>query len=328
MPAVRPALGRRWAPRRRAPRRRPEAGAGAALGAAAPAGGRPWGGAAPAGGRRWDGAGRCGAGRRPALGRRWAPRRRPEAGAGPALGAGRRYLLWHRSARCGTVCTMADVLAVVAKMGGEVFQYRRQEHQLVALAKEATAQFAETFSERLKAVESQRSASGSAAKTEHRRANLSPYGKHSAGQKPQHSGKPADDKPQSAKAAEGKKPAKPAAKPAGSDMDDGAAASAAKMAAKQFEESMKNDPNGTFDNRVQAVAALQAEFRSSVGSPPLRRLGEKEPCAWLALAGKCKDKKCKSCASGLSFDSSMIQAVRSRCAPGLFGGAKPAPEPG
>ncbi|KAL1526717.1 hypothetical protein AB1Y20_015414 [Prymnesium parvum] len=83
-PAVRPALGRRWAPRRRpeagagAALRRPEAGAGAALGAAAPAGGRPWaalrrpeagagtalgagaalGAAAPAGGRRWGGTGR------------------------------------------------------------------------------------------------------------------------------------------------------------------------------------------------------------------------------------------------------------------------------
>ncbi|KAL1519509.1 hypothetical protein AB1Y20_023025 [Prymnesium parvum] len=113
-------------------------------------------------------------------------------------------------------------------------------------------------------------------------------------------------------------------------MDDGAITSTAKRAAKTLEDSITgNASTDVFDSRVRAVAALQAIFRKSVGSPASRRLDDKEPCAWLALAGKCKEKACKSCASGLEFDAATIQAIKARCAAGLFDGAKqPVKDPG
>ncbi|KAL1504366.1 hypothetical protein AB1Y20_010772 [Prymnesium parvum] len=62
------------------------------------------------------------------------------------------------------------------------------------------------------------------------------------------------------------------------------------------------------------------KYHRSVGSPEFRRLHEKEPCPWLALAGKCKEKKCRPCASGLSFDGAMVNARGVR-APGAVPGA-------
>ncbi|KAL1523276.1 hypothetical protein AB1Y20_018226 [Prymnesium parvum] len=79
---------------------------------------------------------------------------------------------------------------------------------------------------------------------------------------------------------------------------------------------MQGAPAEKFETRVQAVAALQAEYRRSVGSPEFKRLHEKEPCPWLALAGKCKEKKCRPCASGISFDDAMLNGVRARASVG------------
>ncbi|KAL1507183.1 hypothetical protein AB1Y20_008034 [Prymnesium parvum] len=119
----------------------------------------------------------------------------------------------------------------------------------------------EPLAERLKAVESARSSAGP--KTDYgRRAAPNAAGTGAASGKYVHSERKADSKPVPTKA-EGKKPARPIATPAGGDMDEGATGSAAKRAAESLEASMRNDGDGLLDTRVKAVSALQADYRTA-----------------------------------------------------------------
>jgi len=245
-----------------------------------------------------------------------------------------RYLLEEIHVACGLHRSepgnaLPDITAIVAEMGGEVFQYRRQEHQLESLAQAAAAKIADTLSERLKAVEAKQGpgAAGKADAT-HRKAPVRSAASSSGAKFGD--GRQGDEKSFMQPKPGTKKNAKPSAGTAGAELDDGAVTATAKTAARALEESATGDQDGPLESRVKAVAALQAKFRKSVGAPIFRRMDEKEPCAWLALGGACKDKKCKPCSSGLTFTAEMIQAVRARCSAGLFDGAKKtvAKEPG
>lgn len=75
----------------------------------------------------------------------------------------------------------------------------------------------------------------------------------------------------------------------------------------------------TIETMMGAVKALQVAVRTRLSLPTYHNNGEKEPCAWLALAGKCKNhSSCKSCKSKVEMPSDLVEEVKGKCKPGVF----------
>lgn len=79
------------------------------------------------------------------------------------------------------------------------------------------------------------------------------------------------------------------------------------------------------ESMMGAVRALQTAVRARLALPSFKNNGDKEPCAWKALAGTCSKAGCTSCQSKVSMPEDLIAEVKARCKPSVFGQrAKPA----
>ena len=75
-----------------------------------------------------------------------------------------------------------------------------------------------------------------------------------------------------------------------------------------------------------AVKALQTAVRARLALPSFKNNGDREPCAWKALAGVCSKSGCASCQSKVTMPEDLIAEVKARCKPTVFGqGAKTTP---
>lgn len=77
------------------------------------------------------------------------------------------------------------------------------------------------------------------------------------------------------------------------------------------------------DNKIEsmmgAVRALQTAVRARLALPSYRNNGDKEPCAWKALAGACSKMGCASCRSKVAMPEDLIAEVRAKCRASVFG---------
>lgn len=105
-----------------------------------------------------------------------------------------------------------------------------------------------------------------------------------------------------------------AAERAGLGQGDGAAGAPAKEKPTTY-----LGADGRIESMMGAVRALQTAVRTRLGLPSYKNNGEKEPCAWRALAGTCSKQGCGSCRSKVPMPEDLIAEVRAKCKASIFG---------
>lgn len=211
---------------------------------------------------------------------------------------------------------LPDVRLIVETMAKDVFSKRMLDHKFAEkVAKENAA-----LTERLAKVEAKLSTSGQRGEQSSSSSNKATAGGEKTSAKYNSKKRPHSEK--SSEAAAGSE-ASQRGKSGNTQTSDNTSTTAGTT--PESSAATKSSPStGTgIETMMGAVKALQTLVRTRLSLPIYHDNGEKEPCAWHALAGRCKNQaSCKSCKGKMEMPSDLIEEVKSKCKPGVFNSSK------
>lgn len=196
---------------------------------------------------------------------------------------------------------LPDVRAVAAEMGGPVLERRLQDAEYERKSGEHLARMQEGFERRVRALEDRSSQRRSAAPAAPRGVAASVPALPGDGRQPRISGRDSGRRFESRGSAAPTDAARASAGPAPGGVGSSGGP--------------ERDPqgDGKLRSRMQAVRALQEAVRARLGLPVDKSAGKSEPCAWLAITGRCTKSECEACAGKLPMPADLLASVRARC---------------